>query len=250
MNRRKNIIDQRKFAQLISSIENGFISLQKARKQFKNVNNRCFVIGITGPPGVGKSSIINLLISEFRKQDKKIGVIAIDPSSVKSKGAFLGDRIRLQKHATDDGVFIRSMATRGHLGGLSAKTKDVVELFKYAGFDIIIIETIGIGQTDIDITKLVDKVIMITTPAQGDEIQLLKAGIFEFSDIFVLNKSDYSNADLVFKSLQLLSDMISNKNYKIPVIKMIATENNGIRQLINCLKRKIIHDKSSKAKRK
>jgi LAO/AO transport system kinase len=247
MNSNNTTINQKEFARLISSVEDEIISLQKAKRILKNKSKKSFVIGITGFPGVGKSTIINLLIKEYQNKNKKVGILAVDPSSIKSGGAFLGDRIRMQKHTIDNGVFFRSIATRGHKGGLSAKTKDIVELFKYVGFEIIIVETIGIGQIDVDIVKLANVVVAVTTPAQGDEIQLMKAGVFEFSNIFVLNKCDYSGSDTTYRNLTLLSESISEKFWKIPVIKMTATEGSGIKQLIDSLERKRIYDLEEKS---
>lgn len=227
--------DKRIFGRLITTIENDEASLDdlKDKYDFLNFNNSSLVIGITGPPGVGKSTLLNHIIKEFRKTGKKVGVIAVDPSSVLTGGAFLGDRIRMQRNAVDPGVFIRSMATRGYLGGISAKTREIVDLFKSAGFDRIIIETVGVGQTEVEVVKVADLVIGVTSPAQGDEIQMMKAGIFEISDIVVLNKCDYKGSEIIYKDLvSTVSGISKLKNWEVPVIKMIAIDRDGIEYLM------------------
>ncbi|RMH03489.1 MAG: methylmalonyl Co-A mutase-associated GTPase MeaB [Nitrospirae bacterium] len=160
------------------------------------------VIGITGYPGVGKSTLVNQLIRLYRRQDKKVGVLAIDPSSSRTGGALLGDRIRMQEHATDPGVFIRSMATRGHHGGLAQRTQDVVQALPALGYDIIIIETVGVGQGEIDIVTVANVVVAVLAPGLGDDIQAMKAGLLEIAHIVVVNKKDLKGADTALRYLK------------------------------------------------
>jgi LAO/AO transport system kinase len=234
MEKQKRVFSQIELSKLITSVENGEIDIEKLKAEKNGSDNPSFVIGITGPPGVGKSTIINLLIKEFRESNKKVGVIAIDPTSILTGGALLGDRIRMRFNSDDD-VFIRSLATRGKLGGLGENTRDIVELFKLAGFEIIIVETVGVGQTETDIMKISDIIVTITSPAHGDEIQMMKAGILELSDIIILNKSDFKGSETVYKNLVRMAEILPRKRWKIPVIKMVAKEKKGFDVFYNAL---------------
>ncbi len=176
-------------------------------KQLYPHSGNSFIIGITGSPGVGKSTLIDSLIVEFRKLDKKIAVIAVDPSSPVSGGAILGDRVRMQKHATDKNVFIRSMASRGEKGGLARTTKDAAIVFDAMGYEIIIIETVGAGQTQFDIKDLAHSIGIVTNPGAGDGIQTVKAGILETGDIFIVNKSDKPDCEQTFQQLNMMLNM-------------------------------------------
>ncbi|MCK4715412.1 MAG: methylmalonyl Co-A mutase-associated GTPase MeaB, partial [Candidatus Marinimicrobia bacterium] len=187
----------RAIARAISLIENG-VETKKKEKLIDTLHPHCghgIIWGITGPPGAGKSTLLNRLIEQLRHDNKKVAVIAVDPSSPFTGGAILGDRLRMQKHATDDSVFIRSMASRGHLGGVAGATGDAIKIFDAAGYDHIIIETIGVGQTEIDVMELSDIVLLVLVPGLGDEIQALKAGVMEIGDIFIINKKDIDGAD-------------------------------------------------------
>ncbi len=205
------------------------------------------VWGITGPPGAGKSSLLDKIVQIERKKGKKIAVIAIDPSSPFSGGAILGDRIRMQKHATDEGVFIRSMASRGHLGGVSGATGDAIKVFDAAGYDLIIIETIGVGQTEVEVMELSDIVMLVLVPGLGDEIQALKAGVMEIGDVFVINKSDKDDAMKVKREVEyVLSIKYMNNPEDInPVVMTSVTKNFGITELVDSVYS--YYEKSDKA---
>jgi LAO/AO transport system kinase len=233
----ENIINgqNRAVARAISRIENEHESRESLIEQIYPHCGRAVVWGITGPPGSGKSSLADHLIRIMRGKGKKIAVIAVDPSSPFSGGAVLGDRIRMQKHATDDGVFIRSMASRGHLGGVSGATSDTIKILDAAGYDLVMIETIGVGQTEIDVMELSDVVLLVLVPGLGDEIQTLKAGVMEIGDVFVINKSDREDADKVKAEVEYMLEF-KEKNEKSvvnPVVMTSAKLNEGIDRLIS-----------------
>jgi len=195
------------------------------------------IIGITGPPGAGKSTLVDALIEELIKDGKKIAVLCVDPSSPFNLGAILGDRIRMSKWYTHPDVFIRSMATRGSLGGLSPHIIEITDLIKSANFDHIIIETVGVGQSEIEIAGLADTTAVVLMPESGDEVQTMKAGLMEIADIFVINKSDRPDADLFERNLKLMLAPSFTKNTKeVPIIKTIATEKKGIHELYEVIK--------------
>jgi LAO/AO transport system kinase len=171
-------------------------------KQVFTQQGRAYVIGVTGTPGAGKSTLVDGLIRLYREQGKRVGVLAIDPTSPYSGGAILGDRIRMQQHFTDEGVFIRSIATRGHLGGLSRSTGDVLHVLHAAGFDVVILETVGVGQDELEVTRLADTTLVVMAPGLGDDIQAIKAGILEVADVFAVNKADRAGADAAALDLQ------------------------------------------------
>ena len=195
---------------------------------------KAVVWGLTGPPGSGKSSLLNLIIRKEREKGKKIAIVAVDPSSPFSGGAVLGDRLRMQKHAVDNGVFIRSMASRGHLGGVSGAAGDVIKVLDAAGFDLIIIETIGVGQTEIDIVEMADIVLLVLVPGLGDEIQALKAGVMEIGDVFIVNKSDRDDAAKVQAEIEYVLHMKTPGEYDVPnpVVMTSALEKSGIDELL------------------
>ena len=193
---------------------------------------RAHIIGVTGNPGAGKSTLVDMLVKVYRDQEKRVGVVAIDPSSPFSGGAILGDRIRMQRHAEDEGVFIRSLATRGHLGGLTRSTNDVVTVMDAMGFDIVIIETVGVGQDEVDIVQTAHTSMVVLVPGMGDEIQIMKAGILEIADIFVVNKADRPGVERVIAELQTLQHILGQDGeQQIPVLKTVAPRNEGIREL-------------------
>jgi len=188
-------------------------------------------IGVTGPPGVGKSTLADKLTALMRKQGLKVGIIAVDPSSPFTGGAVLGDRIRMQQHYLDDGVFIRSMATRGSMGGLPQTTSSVIKLLDAAGKDIILVETVGVGQSEVDIMEKTDTVLVILCPESGDAIQTMKAGLFEIADIFVVNKSDHPGADNFVRDIQAMLQLREPSWWNIPVVATEAVNDVGIEEL-------------------
>lgn len=197
------------------------------------------MVGITGAPGSGKSTLCDHLIRSFRADGKKVGVIAVDPSSPYSGGAILGDRIRMQGHATDPGVFIRSMATRGHLGGLSASTGDVVRVMDAMGMDVVIVETVGVGQDEIEVARTAHTTVVVLVPGMGDDVQAIKAGLLEIADCFAVNKSDRDGADKVVRELQVMLEMRPRRegDWEPPIVKTAAISGEGIGDLRSALDR-------------
>jgi LAO/AO transport system kinase len=197
---------------------------------------RAHVVGITGNPGSGKSTLTDQIIRRHRERGRTVGVIAVDPSSPFSGGAILGDRIRMVDHATDDGVFIRSLATRGHLGGLSRSAHDVIGILDAMGFDEIIIETVGVGQDEIEVVRVADTSVVVLVPGMGDDIQALKAGILEIADIFTVNKADREGADLTvrdIRALQMLSE--DRTGVEVPILKTVARTGQGVDELLTAV---------------
>jgi len=196
--------DVRAVARFITHLENGDRAAFAALYRLKDHAGNAQVVGITGPPGAGKSTLADKLIAEFRKMRKKVGVLAVDPSSPFSGGAILGDRLRMQGHATDPGVFIRSLASRGSLGGISSATHAAIRVLDAAGYDIVLVETVGVGQSEVDIVRVADTVVLVSVPGLGDDIQVIKAGIMEIGDIFVVNKADRDGADKVVREIRVM----------------------------------------------
>jgi LAO/AO transport system kinase len=228
--------DAKSLARAISIIENEAKGYEQLLLSL-NQNQEIKVIGITGAPGVGKSTLTDALISVLINEGKKIGVLCIDPSSPFNLGALLGDRIRMSEWYNHPNVFIRSLASRGNLGGLNPKIIEITELMKTALFDYIIIETVGVGQSEIEIAGLADTTIVMLVPEGGDEIQTMKAGIMEVADIFVVNKSDRPDADMYIKNLrQMLAPAFSRQHKEIPIVKTIAQEKKGIEDLLKAIK--------------
>lgn len=194
--------EPRAVARLISGLEDGDPAALEAMRALRGRSGRAHLIGITGPPGAGKSTLSDKMITSLRERGSRVGVLAVDPSSPFSGGAILGDRLRMNAHATDEGVFIRSLASRGQLGGLSRATQSAARVLDAAGYDYILIETVGVGQSEVDVVKLADTVILISVPGLGDDIQTIKAGIMEIGDIFVVNKADRDGADRVVREIR------------------------------------------------
>jgi len=226
--------DPRAIARLITLVENNDPSAANAMKEIHPYTGRAHVIGITGVMGSGKSTLISELTRVFRKKGKKVGIIAIDPTSPFSGGALLGDRIRMMELAMDEGVFIRSLGTRGMLGGLASSVYDVVEIFDASGKDIIFVETVGVGQAEVDVIKIADTILVIIVPGLGDSIQTLKAGIMEIADIYVVNKADRDGVEQTVAEIQSLVDITcSDKNRKTPILQTVANDKKGIVELVN-----------------
>jgi LAO/AO transport system kinase len=224
--------DVRSVSRAISAIENQSAESEELLKRLFPHTGQAYLTGVTGAPGTGKSTLVDRLASYHRKHDERVGVIAVDPTSPYSGGAILGDRIRMQGHASDTGIFIRSMATRGFLGGLSRTTAEVALLLDAAGKKQILIETVGVGQDEIDIVRLADCVLVVMVPGLGDDIQNMKAGLMEIADIFVLNKADREGADRLEEQLHsMLSLVMPRDGWHPPVIRTVATENRGVEEL-------------------
>ena len=223
--------DPAALARAISLAEEGSARGERILSEVFSSTGRASRIGITGPPGAGKSSLVNHLLVHHRARGASPGVVAVDPSSAFSGGAVLGDRIRMQQHTLDEGIFIRSMATRGQFGGLSRATRDAVDLMDAAGRDPILIETVGVGQDEVDIVRLADTVLVVLTPGQGDDVQAIKAGLLEIADLFVVNKADHPGADRLASDLEGLLSLGGERAWTPPIVKTVATAGTGIEEL-------------------
>jgi LAO/AO transport system kinase len=222
--------DKRATAKLISQVEDNEDRVTIMRQILPKTGERP-IIGITGPPGAGKSSLVEALTQLYRDQQEKVGIVAVDPSSPYSGGAILGDRIRMQSHGTDPGVYIRSMGTRGHLGGVSRSTADALRILEAAGYQRLILETVGVGQSELEIMDLADTVIVVLNPGTGDGIQAIKAGIMEIADIFVVNKADLPGSDRLKNDIQMMLDMNNVKPWCPPVILTSIVDQSGLLDL-------------------
>lgn len=238
--------DRRAVARLITEVENSGKLAADAMKALHGRTGHAHIIGVTGPPGAGKSTLIDRLAKSYRLLNKKIGIIAIDPSSPFTGGAILGDRIRMSDLNTDPGVYIRSMGTRGHLGGLSRATADVVKILDAFGMDKIIIETVGAGQSEVEIASLAHTTILVEMPGLGDDIQTIKAGIMEIGDIFVVNKADRQGADRTELELRAMQELQSEPGLWVPpILRTVASSNEGITALRDSIENHYVHLTSS-----
>jgi LAO/AO transport system kinase len=230
--------DRRALARVVTLIENGAPEARTILAELHLHGGHAHIVGFTGSPGAGKSTLVTQLVRELRRREQRIGVIAVDPTSPFTGGALLGDRIRMQELAGDPNVFIRSMASRGSLGGLAASTRDVIRALDAAGFDTIVVETVGAGQAEVEIVRAAQSIVVVTVPGMGDDIQAIKAGILEIADIFVVNKADRPGADQTAAELRMLLSLDQQRKeraWKPPIIKTIASTGEGVAALADAL---------------
>jgi LAO/AO transport system kinase len=231
----------RAVARAVTLVENGGPEARELLRRIYAERREALVLGITGAPGSGKSTLTDQLIERYRRRGVPLGVVAVDPSSPFTGGAILGDRIRMIRHSLDPGVFIRSMATRGHLGGLAKTTGEAITVFGAAGMRLVLVETVGVGQDEVEVVKLADIVLVVLTPGQGDEIQAFKAGIMEIADLFVINKADAPGADALEKQLRAMLELGLREKKLPPVIRTVATEGRGIDDLLSAVEDVLRH---------
>jgi LAO/AO transport system kinase len=228
--------DPRAVARAISTVEDRRPGSSELLKALFPYTGHARVLGLTGSPGAGKSTLVDQLAKHYRKQNQSVGIIAVDPTSPYSGGAILGDRIRMQDHFADSGIYIRSMATRGSLGGLARATADVSTVLDASGRDLIMVETVGVGQDEVDIVRLADITVVILVPGMGDDVQTIKAGIMEIADIFVINKSDREGAERVEREIRAMQALAAREdNWTPPIIKTVASEGQGIAELAEAI---------------
>jgi len=225
--------DHRSIARLISLVESESPQAEHIMRRIYPHSGKAHIIGLTGSPGAGKSTLADKVIAAFKGLGKTIGVIAVDPSSPFTGGAILGDRLRMQQHAVDPDVFIRSMGTRGSLGGLSRSTQEAALILDACGKDVVIIETVGVGQSEIDIVKIADTVGLILVPGMGDDIQIMKAGIMEIADVFIVNKADRDGADRVSTEVNMMLDLLGMRPWRPPVLKTVAERGEGVAEVVS-----------------
>lgn len=228
--------DRRALARFISLVENEALNAPELLDTIYHRTGHAYRIGVTGPPGAGKSTIVDQLTRRFRQQNKTVGIIAVDPTSPFTGGALLGDRIRMSDLTTDPGVFIRSMATRGSLGGLARRTQEVADLLDGFGFDLVIFETVGVGQSELDVVEAADSTVVVLVPESGDSIQAMKAGLMEIADVFAINKADRQGADRMVLEIQFVLEFNKDTQpWKPPIIQTVANTGQGISELHGAL---------------
>ena len=233
--------DVRTVARLIRDVDDGMPEVRDVLKALYPHTGKAYIIGITGAPGVGKSTLVDQMVAHLRKRGKTVGVLAVDPTSPFSGGAILGDRVRMQRHSVDPEVFIRSLATRGHFGGLTQSTRSAIDILDAMGKDVILVETVGVGQDEVDVMRSVHTTVIVVIPGMGDGIQALKAGILEVGDIFLINKSDRDGADKTLNELQLMIEMDQKKFdrgfWKPPILKIEAVFDKGVDDFLDAVDR-------------
>ena len=231
--------DVRTVARLIRDIDDGMPEVRDVLKELYPHTGNAYVIGITGAPGVGKSTLVDQMIAHLRKRDKTVGVLAVDPTSPFSGGAILGDRVRMQRHSMDRAVFIRSLATRGHFGGLTQSTRSAIDVLDAMGKDYILVETVGVGQDEVDVVRSAHTTVIVVIPGMGDDIQAIKAGILEVGDIFLINKADRDGSDKTFTDLRLMIEMDQRKYekgaWKPPILKAQAVFDEGVAEFMEAI---------------
>lgn len=242
--------DIRAAARLIRDIDDNMPEAREVLKELYGATGNAYVIGVTGSPGVGKSTLVDQMVNHLRKAGKTVGVLAVDPTSPFSGGAILGDRVRMQRHSMDEGVFIRSMATRGAFGGLTQSTRSAIDVLDAMGKDYVIVETVGVGQDEVDIVRSSDTTLIVLVPGMGDDVQALKAGILEVGDIFVINKSDREGVDKTVGDIRLMIEMDENRykdGWKPPILTAQAVFDKGIKELVDEIEKHHLYLSSNKA---
>ncbi|HEY4899900.1 MAG TPA: methylmalonyl Co-A mutase-associated GTPase MeaB [Terriglobales bacterium] len=232
----------RALARAISIVEDRTSESTELLKALFPFSGNAVLLGLTGSPGAGKSTLVDQIAREYRKQDKTIGIVAVDPTSPFSGGAILGDRIRMQSHYADPGIYIRSMATRGSLGGLASTTADVATVLDASGRDLVMIETVGVGQDEVDIVSLADVTVVVLVPGMGDDVQTIKAGIMEIADVFVINKSDREGAERVEREIRAMQSLAMRKdNWTPPIVKTVASDGTGVPEVLQAIESYRVH---------
>ena len=231
--------DPRAVARLISLIEDGSPALREVAALLAPRTGEAQIVGITGSPGVGKSTSTSVLVSAFRARELRVGVLAVDPTSPFTGGALLGDRVRMQEHATDPEVYIRSMASRGHLGGLAWATPQALRVLDAAGCDVVLLETVGVGQSEVEVARLADTTVVLLAPGMGDGIQVAKAGILEIADIYAINKADRDGADNVLRDLRAMLALVGSDDqaWRPPIVRTVANQGEGLDRLVDAVDR-------------